>query len=74
METNIALLIEQSVNALDSLNRGLRLTTEEQSFFCEHFKREEIKKNEFSIKIGDYENHLYFIEKRTLSHKYSSSN
>ena len=66
METNIALLIEQSVNTLDSLNRGLRLTPEEQLFFCEHFKREEIKKNEFSIRIGDYENYLYFIEKGIL--------
>lgn len=66
MKTNIALLIEQSVNTLDSLNRGLRLTAEEQSFFCERFKREEIKKNEFSIKIGDFENYLYFIEKGIL--------
>lgn len=66
MKTNIALLIEQSVNTLDSLNRGLRLTTEEQSFFCEHFKRDEIKKNEFSIRTGDLENYLYFIEKGIL--------
>lgn len=66
MKTNIALLIEQSVNTLDSLNRGIRLTPEEQSFFCEHFEREEIKKNEFSIRIGDFENHLYFIEKGIL--------
>ena len=47
MKTNIALLIEQSVNVIDSLNKGLRLTPEEQQFFCEHFEREEIKKNEF---------------------------
>lgn len=45
METNITLLIEQSVNTLDSLNRGLRLTTEEQSFFCEHFECQEIKRD-----------------------------
>ena len=54
MKTNIALLIEQSVNIIDSLNKGLRLTHEEQQFFCEHFEREEIKKNEFTIRIGDY--------------------
>ena len=62
MKTNIALLIEQSVNVIDSLNKGLRLTHKEQQFFCEHFEREEIKKNEFTIRIGDYEKYLYFIE------------
>ena len=55
MKTNIALLIEQSVNVIDSLNKGLRLTPEEQQLFCEHFEREEIKKNEFTKRIGDYE-------------------
>lgn len=63
---NIALLIEQSVNVIDSLNKGLRLTVEEQIFFCEHFKCHNIKKNEFTIKIGDFENYLYFIEKGIL--------
>lgn len=62
MRTNIALLIEQSVNVIDSLNDGLRLTAEEQQFFCDHFEREELKRNEFTIKIGDYEKYLYFIE------------
>lgn len=62
MRTNIALLIEQSVNVIDSLNDGLRLTAEEQQFFCDHFEREELKRNEFAIKIGDYEKYLYFIE------------
>ena len=66
MKTNIALLIEQSVNVIDSLNKGLRLTPEEQLFFCEHFEREEIKKNEFTIRIGDYEKYLYFIESGIL--------
>ena len=66
MKTNIALLIEQSVNVIDSLNKGLRLTHEEQQFFCEHFEREEIKKNEFTIRIGDYEKYLYFIESGIL--------
>lgn len=33
MKTNIALLIEQSVNVIDSLNKGLRLTPEEQQLF-----------------------------------------
>ena len=66
MKTNIALLIEQSVNVIDSLNKGLRLTHEEQEFFCEHFDREEIKKNEFTIRIGDYEKYLYFIESGIL--------
>lgn len=62
MRTNIALLIEQSVNVIDSLNDGLRLTAEEQQFFCDHFEHEELKRNEFAIKIGDYEKYLYFIE------------
>lgn len=62
MRTNIALLIEQSVNVIDSINDGLRLTAEEQQFFCDHFEREELKRNEFAIKIGDYEKYLYFIE------------
>ena len=66
MKTNIALLIEQSVNVIDSLNKGLRLTPEEQQLFCEHFEREEIKKNEFTIRIGDYEKYLYFIESGIL--------
>ena len=66
MKTNIALLIEQSVNVIDSLNKGLRLTPEEQLFFCKHFEREEIKKNEFTIRIGDYEKYLYFIESGIL--------
>ena len=66
MKTNIALLIEQSVNVIDSLNKGLRLTHKEQQFFCEHFEREEIKKNEFTIRIGDYEKYLYFIESGIL--------
>ena len=60
------LTIEQSVNVIDSLNKGLRLTPEEQQFFCEHFEREEIKKNEFTIRIGDYEKYLYFIESGIL--------
>ncbi len=38
MKTNIALLIEQSVNDIDSLNKGLRLKHEEQQFFCENFE------------------------------------
>lgn len=62
MKMNIALLLEQSVNVIDSLNRGFRLTEEEQCFFCEHFKRMEIKKNDFIVRIGEYENYLYFIE------------
>lgn len=33
MENNIALLIEQSINIIDSLNKGLQLTFEEQQFF-----------------------------------------
>lgn len=64
--SNIALLIEQSVNALNDLNKGIRLTPEEQQFFCDHFIRHEIKKNEFAIRIGDTEKHLYFIESGIL--------
>lgn len=66
MKTNIALLIEQSVNVIDSLNSGLRLTQEEQQFLCEHFICEKIEKNNFAIKIGDYEEYLYFIESGIL--------
>ena len=60
--SNIALLIEQSVNAIDSINREIRLTPNEQQFFYDHFERKEIKKNEFTIKIGDFEKYLYYIE------------
>lgn len=67
METkNIALMIEQSVNIIDSLNNGLRLTPKEQCFLCENFVREEISKNDFTIKIGDYENYIYFVESGIL--------
>lgn len=67
METsNIALLIEQSINVIDSINRGVRLTSEEQQFFCDHFERQKIHKNEFTIQIGDFEKYLYFIESGIL--------
>ena len=67
METsNIALLIEQSINVIDSINRGVRLTSEEQLFFCDHFERQKIHKNEFTIQIGDFEKYLYFIESGIL--------
>lgn len=66
MKTNIALLIEQAANVTDSLNSGIRLTKEEQIFICEHFICEEIKKNDFTIQIGDHENYVYFIEKGIL--------
>ena len=62
MKTNIALLIEQAANVIDSLNTGIRLTQDEQMFICEHFIREKVKKNDFTIKSGDYENYIYFIE------------
>lgn len=62
MRTNIALLIEQAANVIDSLNTGIRLTQDEQTFICEHFTREKIKKNDFTIKSGDFENYVYFIE------------
>lgn len=63
MVTNIALLIEQSVNIVDYLNAGIRLTDEEKKFICEHFKYQYIKKNEFITQIGDIEDYVYFIEK-----------
>lgn len=66
MNTNIAILIEQSVNVIDSLNSELKLTQEEQRFFCDHFVREYIKKNQFTIQIGDYEEYIYFIESGIL--------
>lgn len=44
MKTNIALLIEQAANVIDSLNTGIRLTQDEQMFICEHFIREKVKK------------------------------
>lgn len=62
MKRNIALLIEQSVNVIDLLNTGLRLTIEEQNFLCEHFEQINLKKNEFTIKEGEFEKYLYFIE------------
>lgn len=62
MKTNIALLIEQSVNVIDTLNKGIRLTLDEQQFLCDKFKREEIKKHDYTVKVGDYEECLYFIE------------
>ena len=62
MKTNIALLIEQAANVIDSLNTGIRLTQDEQMFICEHFIREKVKKNDFTVKSGDYENYIYFIE------------
>ena len=67
MKTNIALLIEQSVNVIDSLNKGLRLTPEEQQLFCEHFEREEIKKNEnmeaYSAAASQMEEMAQYISK-----------
>lgn len=51
---------------IDSLNHGIRLTPEEQSFLCDHFQRIELKKNEFTIQSGEYEEHLYFIESGIL--------
>ena len=67
METlNIALLIEQSINVIDSINKGIRLTQEEQQFFCDHFERQKMQKNEFTIQIGDFEKYLYFIESGIL--------
>jgi hypothetical protein len=56
MNTNIALLIEQSVNVIDTLNASIRLTDEEQSFLCDHFERVEIDKKDFLIKEGSTEN------------------
>ena len=37
---NIALVIEQSINTIDSINSGIRLTREEQDFFCEDISRD----------------------------------
>lgn len=70
---NIALLIEQSVNVIDSLNMGLRLTTDEQTFFCEHFERIELRKNDYTIKEGELEKYLYFIENGILRYWASNS-
>lgn len=66
MKRNIALLIEQSVNVIDSLNMGLRFTEEEELFLCEHFERIEIRKGDFTIRAGEVENYLYFIESGIL--------
>ena len=53
MKTNIALLIEQAANVIDSLNTGIRLTQDEQMFICEHFIREKVKKNDFTQAFYD---------------------
>lgn len=66
MKHNIAVLIEQSVNVVDSLNMGLRFTEEEESFLCEHFERVEMRKGDFTIRAGEVENYLYFIESGIL--------
>lgn len=64
--SNIALLIEKSINVIDSINKGVQLTPEEQQFFCDNFECQKIKKNEFAIQIGDFEKYLYFIESGIL--------
>lgn len=51
MRTNIALLIEQAANVIDSLNTGIRLTQDEQTFICEHFTREKIKRMISQLKV-----------------------
>lgn len=66
MKHNIALLIEQSGKGIDSLNMGLRFTEEEELFLCEHFERIEIRKGDFTIRAGEVENYLYFIESGIL--------
>lgn len=66
MKANIALLIEHAINTIDSLNEGIRFTLEEQTFLCKHFECIKIRKNEFSIKTGHFENYLYFIEEGIL--------
>ena len=64
MRTNIALLIEQAVNVVDTdtLNTSIRLTDEEQLFLCKHFERVELDKNDYLIRKGEVENYIYFIE------------
>lgn len=66
MRKNIAIQIEESVNVIDSLNHGIRLTTEEQLFFMEHYERIELKKNDFVLKVNEKEGYLYFVENGIL--------
>lgn len=66
MKHNIALLIEQSINVIDSLNMGLRFTEEEELFLCQHFERVELRRGDFTIRTGEEENYLYFIESGIL--------
>lgn len=73
MKVNIALLIEHAINSIDSLNQGIRFTSEEQTFLCKNFECIKIRKNEFSIKTGNFENYLYFIEEGILRY-WSSGN
>lgn len=62
MNSTIAKLIENSVNIENNLNKGFKLTPEEERFFNEHFEREEIKKKTFLTREGEKEKYLYFIE------------
>ena len=66
MKKNIAIQIEESVNVIDSLNHGLRLTPEEKLFFQEHYECVELNKNDFIIKAGEKEKYVYFIEEGIL--------
>lgn len=66
MRKNIVIQIEESINTIDSLNHGIRLTTEEQQFFMEHYERIELNKNDFITKAGEKENYVYFIEEGIL--------
>lgn len=70
MRTNIALLIEQAVNFIntDALSTGIRLTNEEQSFLCKNFERMELDKNDYLIRKGEAENYIYFIESGIFRH------
>lgn len=62
MKRNIAIQIEESINAIDSLNHVIRLTLDEQIFFNEHCECIELKKNDYVIKENEKEKYLHFIE------------
>lgn len=66
IKTNISLLIQQAINAGDCFSQEFRFSREEQKLLCKYFKPSEIKKNEFTIKMRDYEKYIYFIEKGVL--------
>lgn len=62
MKPTVSKLIENSLNISCSHYGKLKLTGEEKNYINTSCERIKIKKNEYIIKKGDIENHIYFIE------------